>query len=427
MITGIFKSLLEVKSVKTRLDDDFTDKISRRYSCILLFGLAAIVGIGTYFGEHIHCLCHDKKCDGNWEKYVNMYCWVHPTYYVPFEDKMPGPDEQREHMVTYYQWTSIILLTQALFFYLPSFLWRGLNRKSDINIGVIVEAARNHQKELKDEKQEKKLRYAIHLLQRYFQAQREFTTGCLSTCRFMLSSGRYGGNYLTFWYFVIKLLYLVNAIGQLFLLDFLLGFEFHTMGLHVVRLLVYGDEWNGSALFPKVTYCDVKSRQMSNVHPHTYQCLLPINMFNDKIFIIVWFWLFFVSIITMISFLFWMYEMASMSGQVRLIKRQLNGCGLGLKDQELVNKFAEYSIRRDGILVLKLISKNVGDVTATELLCGLYEDFISKNGPALENGPALSRDSTCVDLTNRKLSTQSVFPNAPPIDIGFNGKRGSVV
>lgn len=43
-----------------------------------------------------------------------------------------------------------------------------------------------------------------------------------------------------------------------------------------------------------------------NVHTYTVQCSLPINLFNEKIFLIVWFWLYFTALSTLFGFLYWL-------------------------------------------------------------------------------------------------------------------------
>ena len=80
-------------------------------------------------------------------------------------------------------------------------------------------------------------------------ARRDQRTGCLSRARQLLSrycilvSGRLYGNYLTCCYVLVKLLYCVNAIGQLFLLDVFLGYDYHVLGVHVIRHLLFGEKW----------------------------------------------------------------------------------------------------------------------------------------------------------------------------------------
>ena len=80
-------------------------------------------------------------------------------------------------------------------------------------------------------------------------ARRDHRTGCLSGVRQLLSRhcifmcGRLHGNYLTCSYVIVKLLYCINAIGQLFLLNIFLGYDYHMLGVQVIRHLLFGEKW----------------------------------------------------------------------------------------------------------------------------------------------------------------------------------------
>ena len=56
----------------------------------------------------------------------------------------------------------------------------------------------------------------------------------------------------------------------------------------VLRAIVAGTDWTTSARFPRVTLCDFLVRRLANVQRYTVQCVLPINLFNEKIFLFVW-------------------------------------------------------------------------------------------------------------------------------------------
>ena len=70
----------------------------------------------------------------------------------------------------------------------------------------------------------------------------------------ILVSGKMYGNYLTVCYLFVKILYCVNAVGQLFLLDVFLGYDFHVLGLHVIRHLLFAEEWKVEAELETVPY-----------------------------------------------------------------------------------------------------------------------------------------------------------------------------
>jgi len=63
----------------------------------------------------------------------------------------------------------------------------------------------------------------------------------------------------------------VNAIGQLFLLNFLLGADgmgvnFIWYGIHIMQLIIDGkDIGENSRVFPRITMCDFTIRQFSNL------------------------------------------------------------------------------------------------------------------------------------------------------------------
>ena len=56
----------------------------------------------------------------------------------------------------------------------------------------------------------------------------------------------------------MKLLYLANGIGQLWLLDLFLGFQrsYQLYGIHVLAKFLRGEDWSSSERFPRVTLCD---------------------------------------------------------------------------------------------------------------------------------------------------------------------------
>ena len=73
-------------------------------------------------------------------KYTNSYCWVRNTYFLPYDEDVPEEYERRT-MIPYYQWIPFILIGQALFFYVPSVVWHGLNQKSGVDADNILASA----------------------------------------------------------------------------------------------------------------------------------------------------------------------------------------------------------------------------------------------------------------------------------------------
>lgn len=107
---------------------------------------------------------------------------------------------------------------------------------------------------------------------------------------------------------------------QVVVIDRLLGGEFSTYGLQAARLATLPDEERSdpmATVFPKVTKCTFHNFGSSGtVQRFDGMCVLPINMLNDKIFLVVWLWLFLLLVITSLHLVFRLATI--LSSQVRI-------------------------------------------------------------------------------------------------------------
>ena len=155
-----------VPQSKSRNDDDFADRLNHRFTTAIMIMFAIVVSTKQYVGEPISCWV-PAHFTGNHESYTNDYCWVRNTYYLPFEEYIPKEHEDsKRHMIPYYQWMPMILLVQALFFYLPIMVWRTLNRKSGIDVNNIVEAGETFQSASKAANRDATLNYMTKQMDR---------------------------------------------------------------------------------------------------------------------------------------------------------------------------------------------------------------------------------------------------------------------
>jgi hypothetical protein len=96
--------------------------------------------------------------------------------------------------------------------------------------------------------------------------------------------GRHSGNYLALTYVFVKLLYIANAVGQLFLLNVFMGRGFSLIGLHTLQRWMNGHDMEAVERFPRITMCRFIIRTLGdNIQPYDVQCLLPINIYNEKV------------------------------------------------------------------------------------------------------------------------------------------------
>ncbi len=120
MVMSSAFNLIKIFSHGTIDDDDTTDRMSYRITTTVLIVASLLVGTKQLVGEPITCWI-PPHFTGNHEEYTNSYCWVRNTYFLPWDNNIPREfeDDVGKHMIKYYQWIPLILLTQALFFYLP--------------------------------------------------------------------------------------------------------------------------------------------------------------------------------------------------------------------------------------------------------------------------------------------------------------------
>ncbi|KAI0232467.1 Innexin unc-9, partial [Lamellibrachia satsuma] len=115
---------------------------------------------------------------------------------------------------------------------------------------------------------------------------------------------------------------------------------------------------------------------------HTVQCVLPINLFNEKIYIFLWFWMVFVAAATCLSFLRWIWVLAFRYSRVRYIRKHLLIMNKLNRDDDrdakLSYKFAELYLRQDGVFVLKLVAKNSTDLVVADIVSALWDNYRNK-------------------------------------------------
>ena len=148
-----------------------------------------------------------------------------------------------------------------------------------------------------------------------------------------------------------------------------------------------------SVRFPRVTMCDLKVRRLGAVHDYYVQCVLPINLFNEKIFLVVWFWLVFVLVVTTLSLLMWIGRFAYLPGQRHYVKRHLafeQRLNTDNERKRRAREFVRQYLSQDGVFILRLLAHNTSTVTATEFVTALWDNFKDKHFMTRSDGDAVT-------------------------------------
>ncbi|XP_041375056.1 innexin unc-9-like [Gigantopelta aegis] len=394
-ILGGFATFAKLRSSQ---DDDWVDRMNHVYTVALLALFAVFVSGGQFFGNPIECWC-PAHFTPSMVAFTKSICWVNGTYFIPMQEGIPSEHELREReQLPYYQWVPVMLLFMAFLFKFPAVIWRLLSTNSGISLEKIINIVTEQQMS-SPEKREEITKHIAQYIDRWLEVNRQYHWNCfvrmrqrLSKCCCILFQKR-AGTYLTGLYILVKLLYVANVISQFFLLDAFLGGWYSMYGFETLASLSAEHQWEESRRFPKVTLCDFDIRQLNNVQRQTVQCVLPYNLFNEKIFIFLWFWFLLVATVTFYNLLVWLWLALMQNNRGRFVKKHLKEVDAlhGEVDKKLAKRFADQYLRDDGIFVLRLIVKNSSEILFSDVMRLLWLIYKNKHNNIQDESMLLTR------------------------------------
>ncbi|PAA46404.1 hypothetical protein BOX15_Mlig029881g2 [Macrostomum lignano] len=368
--------------------EDFADRWNFLFTTGVLIMCTVIVAARQYIvGEPITCFIPSQVSGSTFEDYMENICWVQGTYPLPVDSQFSNTEEFWKSLASkklmYYQWVPFILGLQTMLFYLPRIVWLALaSRRSGADSQALV--ARAAEAGTSDGEDREKIVHqtAVDLEQLLLLAKRsELSRGALSK---LLGAGKRLSSGLTTGYLFVKLLYLANGIGQLYLMQtFLrLGASNHSSvlyGAEILSNIAAGRDWRSTMVFPRVTFCRTEFAIFGGTQRYIAQCALPVNMLNEKIYIFLWFWMAIGLLITALSVPAWLLRVASCRGRSRYVRRHLQLRQEGLADKRLVGEFVDRFLRHDGVFLLKMMQMNVGDLVTGDVTLHLYRLWLRKH------------------------------------------------
>lgn len=130
-----------------------------------------------------------------------------------------------------------------------------------------------------------------------------------------------------------------------------------------------------------------------------------MNVFNEKIFTIIWFWLVFLTLANLKSvllnigrFTFRQFDYAYIARYLNLYSKQER-----FKRQLLVKRFIFDYLSTDGVLILRLVSENISDLLTTEVVNQLWNEY-----KKLHSLSAKNREKY---LSNQRFKTPGIIMN----------------
>jgi len=384
-----------------RKDDDAFDRLSNRYTIGMLVTMSLFIATKTYVGDPIDCFTPQEFHD-NWVAYTDNYCWIKNTYYVPLDnsligpDGLPTPDHSAGEELPYYQWVPIILAFMIAMFAIPVYFWEFAMWKSGYDIESIIKVA-SKADNINPEERDETNKYLVAQLYRHitFHRNQEQTLG-------KLPLGNKYGRFLFIMYIITKCLYIAIPLILLNILKTMMGAGFSDYGVRALNGLVMDDgSYIANPMFPRLTMCDFAVRRLGgNIQRYSVQCLLSVNLFNEKVFLVLWWWLWFLAIISIVGLLIWLVRTLrpnSAFGFCSKYLRLLNVVNMSShSDEQDVRTFVGDYLGLDGVFCMRLLAKNTADVTAAEIITELFKKWRVGRGDKSslsESKPMLAEDN----------------------------------
>ncbi|TRY68309.1 hypothetical protein TCAL_03015 [Tigriopus californicus] len=295
---GIFSGLKSNVPLLSKIEEPKTEgvvnRLHYRMTVMILFGCSLLVTALEWVGNGSKISCVMEGPDDSWvvpPNVINTYCYVLSTFVLPkhYNTKIGhtssqvgvgtyNPKEDDVSYKAYYQWVPYVLFLQGCCFYVPHLifkLWEGGKVKNIIS-GLhqcIIDRKDRCEKE--------------RILAQYFV------------------DSMHSHNFWAIKMLFVEFLNLVNVILNIFFVDVFLQGEFSTYGYQVIKFLEADPENRidpMATVFPRVTKCSFyKYGPSGTIQTHDAICVLPVNIMNEKIYVLLWFWFILLSFVTVIS------------------------------------------------------------------------------------------------------------------------------
>jgi len=306
-VTKVTSSFLEINSISI---DNWGFKLFYKWSTSLFVFCSVIVTARQFFGEPIQCDAGAAR-GGIEQDVLHSYCWMYSTFNIPREYKGAcSAGDQGAALETivynsYYQWVPLYLIFMAVIFYLPRCLWLmwegGLMK-------FFGKGTTTRFIEDEEEKKEKLVQFFCRNIHNKYNVY---------FCGFIFC----------------EVLNLVIVISSFFITDKFLHYRYSNYGYKVWQYYLMPAEEQQMPFvinpmcytFPRIASCTYW-RWGSGGHQEAINaiCILALNMINDKVFLVIWWWFTLISNIAFFRLIYRVLQCSSGCVRYQLINMRMN-------------------------------------------------------------------------------------------------------
>jgi hypothetical protein len=193
--------------------------------------------------------------------------------------------------------------------------------------------------------------------------------------------------YFIICYIGVKILYFLNCLLQLGLIHLMIGtrpfdisrfnhlqqdtLETHFIAQFVKKISSGVSELIDTSSFPKRTLCDFTFRELASNHAYTVECILPLNIIVEKMYVFLYIWFILLGFIILIDFIKWIghlihFLVSSDRTHERYVRTHL--IYRTKYDDGAISYFAKNHLTGNNYFLLKLLSKNISTFVVVDML-----------------------------------------------------------
>lgn len=133
---------------------------------------------------------------------------------------------------------------------------------------------------------------------------------------------------------------------------------------------LFSETKNTNVVFSKVAKCLVEKFGNSGSNEgYDFLCVLPLNLLNEKLFIILWFWFITLAILTFLALVYRLFVLCSQTVRIYLLSAQLRT--IGWNTAALIARKMNYG----DFFMLYNIGKNVNGIIYHDLISAIYSEI----------------------------------------------------
>uniref|UniRef100_A0AC35U2L6 Innexin n=1 Tax=Rhabditophanes sp. KR3021 TaxID=114890 RepID=A0AC35U2L6_9BILA len=350
---------------------DLADRLNSRYTVGLLALGSGLLLTNHFWGEPITCWT-PAQFTKTWSDFVNHYCYLHGTYFVPLEEQLSfDEDERRKVPINYYQWVPYVLALQALMYSFPRFIWKIIASFSGFDLTGSVRYVDRFWHEIRDQN------LSFNKRVNFFREK----AGVYIWDGIRLGRTRHGHN-IGYYYLAFSFFQTLNAWFQFILLNSLLqSTTYNFWGPSILTDLLSGSDWQETGHFPRITHCDFSRRRPASIQLDTVLCVLTLNIYYEKLMLFLWFWMLFVAVYSTYSCIAWFISMCITSRARAEISGYLKTHNSPGNKEKFFSRLGP-----DGIFILQHIAVNIGHLPTSYLTIAMqniveeWDDAVGYDG-----------------------------------------------